>query len=358
MSERKIKTYKGEYYSLNSILGNDWSLFYCLLGGRACGKSYSVMRHICNRKLKLGDQCKLYWLRLTDAAADNLLKDGGAKLVDPDLKRKYNIEHTMRKNHTIYTYNEVVRTTKTGREVKEKTNIKEFCEVLSCSTFGNTKGVGYFDNEYVGEYWLVLDEMNREKNEKNSFNIVYNFANLIENLVRTVKQKVKIIMIGNTLSETSDILTAFNFIPESFGRYKLKSKRCVIDYIMPNEQYKEQRKGSAADILAGNSSTFTNETMIDRSLLCNKRLCYKPRMVVKFDKDPSTWFTVWNDNIIQKYNKEQCINIVAMSRYLDEKYNSTLIDMVIDNFDNRRYKFTNLSYFKEFEMYLKLNKKK
>ena len=30
----KIKTYKGEWYTVNSILGNDWARFFYLLGGR------------------------------------------------------------------------------------------------------------------------------------------------------------------------------------------------------------------------------------------------------------------------------------------------------------------------------------
>ena len=32
--DRKIKTYKGEWYTVNSIFGNDWARFFYLLGGR------------------------------------------------------------------------------------------------------------------------------------------------------------------------------------------------------------------------------------------------------------------------------------------------------------------------------------
>nr|DAQ30099.1 MAG TPA: Encapsidation protein fold, VIRAL PROTEIN [Bacteriophage sp.] len=52
---RNKKTYKGDWYSVNSIFGNDWALFYCLLGGREAGKSYSAMRWGVNNKLKKGD---------------------------------------------------------------------------------------------------------------------------------------------------------------------------------------------------------------------------------------------------------------------------------------------------------------
>lgn len=352
---RKVKTYKGEWYTINSIFGNDWSLFFALLGGREAGKSYSAMQWAVNRKMKKGDKCKFYWFRLTEAACDNLLADSGDKLVDPDLKRKYNI-NTTRKNHTLYTYTPEKIVNKNGKETIKKTHMKEFCEVLACSTFYNTKGVGYFDNEFNGEYIIILDEMNREESEKNSFDIVYNFVNLLENIARSTKTKIKVVMIGNTLEEASDILSAFNFIPDGFGRYKLKSKRCVIDYIMPNEKYKERRKGTMADILMPDASTFTNEMEIDRSLLVNKRKCIRPIAIVKFKKTKDTWFTIWNDNIIKDYNNEK-VDIIAMRRYLDEMYNHQLMDNVREKFDARAYKYVNLSTFKKFQKQMKLLKK-
>jgi len=39
--ERKKKAL-ARYYNLQSILGNDWAIFYCIIGGRKTGKSYSV----------------------------------------------------------------------------------------------------------------------------------------------------------------------------------------------------------------------------------------------------------------------------------------------------------------------------
>ena len=352
---RKTKTYKGEWYTINSIFGNDWAIFYALLGGREAGKSYSAMQWAVNRKFKLRDNCKFYWFRLTEAACDNLLADNGDKLVDPDLKRKYNV-NLFRKNTTLYSYTPVERETKNGNIVKEKKDIMPFCEVLACSTFYNTKGAGYFDNEYKGEYIIILDEMNREESERNSFDIVYNFVNLIENVARSTKTKIRVVMIGNTLEEASDILAAFNFIPDDFGRFKLKKKRCVVDYIKPNEAYLKRRKGTIADILMPDASTFTNELQLDRSLLVNKRKCIKPVSVIKFKKTKDTWFTVWNDNIIKDYNKEQ-VTPVAMRRYLDEIYQQQLVDIVREKFDARAYKFANLATFKRFQKQMKLLKK-
>lgn len=348
------KTYKGDWYTVNSIFGNDWAIFFTLLGGREAGKSYSAMKWGVENKLKKGDKFKFYWFRLTEAAANNLLADGGSKLVDPDLKTKYEI-NTFRKNHTIYTYTPVERETKNGKVVKEKMNVKEFCEVLACSTFYNTKGVGYFDNTFDGEYYIVLDEMNREMSEKNNFDIVYNFVNLLENIVRSTKTRIKVVMIGNTLDEASDILCAFNFLPDGFGRFKLKSKRCVIDYIMPNENYKERRKGTVADLLMSDASTFTNEMKADRSLLVNKRLRHRPIYVIKFKESKDTWFTMWNDNIIAPYNNEQK-GIISMRRYLDEIYQQDLVDIVINMYDARKLKFVNLACMRKFSKELRLLK--
>lgn len=353
--ENAVKTYRGEWYTLNSILGNDWAIFFCLLGGREAGKSYAAMKYAVTNKLKKGDKLKFYWMRLTDGAADNLLANGGDKLVDPDLKKKYNIK-TFRKNKTLYTYKEKERKTRTGRTVKEKEDVKEFCEVLSCSTFYNTKGVGYFDNTFDGEYIIILDEMNRENSEKNSFDIVYNFVNLLENVVRSTKTKIKVIMIGNTLDESSDILAAFNFIPDHFGRFKLKRKRAVIDYIAPNEKYKSRRKGTISDILLPNASTFTNAVEIDRSLLVSPRSRRKPSYIIKFNKDSTTWYTVWDDRIISPYNKEEVV-AYPMRRYLDEVFKQEVYNNVVDMFDNRYFRFTTISIFKRFQKSLKLLKR-
>lgn len=352
--KKPAKTFSGEYYTINSIFGNDWAIFYALLGGRETGKSYSAMLWAVNRKIKKKDQLKFYWMRLTEAACDNLLRDEGKKLVDPDIKRKYNLNF-IRKGTTLYTYKKKEVQTKSGKKT-EKEDIREFCEVLACSTFYNTKGVGYFDNEYKGEYIIILDEMNREESERNSFDIVYNFVNLIENIARSTKTRIKVVMIGNTLEEASDILSAFNFIPDDFGRYKLKSKRAVIDYIMPNEAYKARRKGTIADILMPNASTFTNELEVDRSLLVNRRRCTKPQMIIKFGKTKDLWFTLWNDNIIKDYNGEEK-PVIAMKRYLDEEYYTQLAKTVQEKFDVRAYKYVNLSTFKRFQKQLRLLKK-
>lgn len=351
---RVVKTYKDEWYTINSILGNDWARFFYLLGGREAGKSYSVMKWATNRKLKKPDDVKLYWFRLTEASQKKLLAGGANDLVDPDLKRKFNLK-TCTNGNCVYTYQEETYTDKNGNEKVKKVNKTEFCRVMACSTFYNDKGIGYFDNEYKGEYICVLDEMNREQSERNTFDIVYAFTNQLENVLRSTKTRVKVILIGNTLEEASDLLANLNFIPDDFGRYKLKRKKAVVDYIKPNEKYLLRRKEATANLMMGGASTFTNEIQIDRSLLVSKRQRYSPQYIVKFGKTKDTWFTVWNNNIISDYNNESK-QVISMRRYLDEIYDREAANAVINQFDVRAFKFTTLATFKKFQKQIKLIK--
>ena len=84
---RKEKTYKSEFYTVNSLFGNDWAKWFILLGGREAGKSYAVMKWGVKNKLKKKDKFKFYWFRLTEASQKNLLAGGGADFIDKDLHK-------------------------------------------------------------------------------------------------------------------------------------------------------------------------------------------------------------------------------------------------------------------------------
>ena len=163
---------------------------------------------------------------------------------------------------------------------------------------------------------------------------------------------MRVICIGNLLEEASDILCSFNFIPEEFGRYKLKKKRCVIDYIAPTEAYKKRRAGTIADILMPDASTFTNEIGTDQSLITKRRLI-KPAYTVKFGSSKELWYTVWDGSVVAKYKGERC-PVVAMRPYLDELFSAEKRNSVIELFDTRSYAFRDLITFKTFQKNLEL----
>lgn len=342
------KQHDSAFVHLRSLFGCNWADYLVLLGARMAGKSYAVRKYILNKRyhvakngnvsLRLGqDKMIAYWLRLSESSMRKLLQSDASKLVDADLVRKYKLNLHVENNNV---YNIV--TLKNGKERKDL-----LITVLALSTFYNDKGSAYFDNQFTGLYIVVCDEMNREKSEKNNFDIVYNFKNQLENLIRNsggkqAKAKAKIIMIGNTLSEASDMLLAFNFLPQpgAFGRYKLRSKRCIIDYLPLTQSYKRMREGATVDILkSSDESTFTNEVRFDSRLITTKGLI-KPQTIIKFKDDPSAWFTVWDDGIIAKYKGEQIHSHIAMRRYLQgEMYIKEQVDNVIALFDSSSFKF-------------------
>lgn len=388
---RKLKK-DYEWYSVRHMLGYaNWAMFYILLGGREAGKSYSVTDFFCRQFKTKG--IPFTWLRLTEAASRKLLQNNAEKLVDPDLRRKYDLD-------LITSGNNVYHITKRSKPDKNgKTKIVEkklFARVYNLSTFYNDKG-SIFDKDFLNDpnmrYNIAIDEFSRERGEKNTFDITYSLVNQLENLVRSTINRTKIFFLGNTLEEASDILCAFDFIPEEFGIYNLVrhkkklaellklldnkdpevrkqaredygnllkkdsnyfGKRCVIEYIEPSDAYKARRKGTIADILLPTASTFTNKINTDNTLI-DKSPLVTPKYVIKFTKNEKDWFTVWNSNIVAKYNGEKK-QVIAMRPYLDEVFSAEIQKQMITLFDTRSFSYRNLITFKQFQSNMELLK--
>lgn len=320
------------FVNLNSMNGNDWAIFRIIIGGRMTGKSYSVTDRLCSLRRKLGDDVKCYWLRISTLSTQQLLCNKANKLVDPDLKRKYDLDLST-KGNVVYNRG------------------KEFCEVYPLASFGKLKGVGFYDKDFKGKYFIVLDEFQLEQGEKRtSFDILYNFLGMVENIARTTKNNIEIWLLGNTLEEASTILKAFNFLPETFGRFYLKRKRAIIDNLEPTEEYLKDREGSVAQLLGGdNMSNYTNELTKDRKLICKDRLV-RPTTIIKFSSNPSDWFVLWDGHIIRRFSGQSCTSCIAMRPYINEWFNKEKKQTIIDMYDAEAFRFSTLvdqTYFKD-----------
>lgn len=337
-ARRKNKKFReSEWYGIRGMLSYWWAFFLILLGARESGKSYSVTEFFVRQWKKKG--IPFWWLRLSEPSKEKLLCNNAEKLIDPDIRRKYDLDLKVR-GDSVYDH---------GRKM---------ATVLALSTFANDKGVALFDKDFLKNnpqawYHICLDEFQLENGQRKQGDICYQFVNQLENIVRSTKERLRIFLIGNTLQECSDILTMFNFIPEEFGRYKLKSKKAVIDYMPPSDAYKARRKGSVADILSGDQSNFTNEIKFDKALVSKKRL-QRPTMIIKFDKEVA--FTVWDDRIVAEYHGEGCKNVVAMRPYIDCVFNAQRRDAIIQLFDQRFFLYHTLIANKRFQMELALIK--
>lgn len=320
-AQKKSELLNKEWYSTRSILGNTWAYWKILLGGREAGKSYDVMRFCLKQWKEKGKP--FTWLRLNKSSLDKMLANNGDKFIDADLRRKFDIDLTVKAGQLF-------------------DHGKPMARALCLSTFYNDKGTALFDNEYKLGYNIVLDEMNKEATaEKNNFDIVYALVNELENLVRSTKENLNIFLIGNTLEEASAIMArGFHFIPQQFGRYYLRSKKAVVDYIPPSAKYLARRKGTVADILAPDASTFTNKIELSTKQIVKNRLT-RPQCVLCFSKSKGDWFTIWAGNIITPYNGEQ-VRRVAMRPYIDELFNAKERDAIFAMYDNEEFFFRDL----------------
>lgn len=340
------------FVNLKSLLGNTWAQYYCCIGSAQTGKTYAASKLLLNLKSKLHDNVKCYWLRLSETSVRGLLQDNASKLIDWDLVRKYDL-NLKTKNSDVYNLNS-----------QDKLPL---CTVLPLSTVYSKKGNAYFDKDFDGEYLIIFDEMNRDTyaGEKVTFDITYNFKRTLENLLRNSGSKqskakrVRVIMLGNTMSEASDVLLSFGFIPNpgDFGRYKVRSKKLIIDYLPLTQSYINMRKDSVVDIIqTSNESGFTNIVDADLSLI-NPKQVNDPVCVVKFYDDKKSWYTIHKNGCIKMYNKETIKNSIAMRRYIQgEDFDRVAVNSIIERFDNQQFTYYNYYTYVSFRHNLMLLK--
>ena len=351
-----------QWYRIDPVLGNEWAMFYILLGGREAGKSYSAMDY-CLRQWKK-NKTPFVWIRLTTISTQKMLANKADKLVEAPLRVKYGLDLST-KGMDVFDHGE------------------KMCRVLALSEMAKEKGVAMYNASYRGMLNIVVDEFQREPGEPVRFDAFYNLVNSLENLCRSRKFNVRIIMICNMLEGANAILAdGFNFIPEEFGVYKLVKnkkilmqyinelkacqnaneeqivnkkyenydfgKRAVIEYLAPNEGYKLRRSKTIADTLMPTASNFTNKIERDKTLIFKGNL-RTPNFIIKFTLDQNDWFTVWNDRVICPYNKEHLDLVVPMRPFINEVYNPQARDAIIGRYDVKGFLYKNIITQAKFE---------
>ena len=321
-----------EFYTIRAILGNQWANWFILAGARERGKTFSVqdfcLSQYFNPKSKLYKK-PFYWMRLNDIALKNMLMNNGAKMFEPILVRQYGLENIKVSGDTVYLTN------KQGK----KTDV--LCYVYGLSVAYNNKGAALFDKKTFKGANIIVDEIAFEKGQRRTFDVCYNLRLQIENICRSERTNVRVFFMLNNTEDCPDIMAMFGFIPLEFGIYKLKRKHCVIDYIPNNEAYNKRRKNALANEIDTNTGNFTNKVKRDIQLIYKGRLT-RPTSIIKFSRDENDWFTVWDNNVICKYNNEKKASAIAMKRYIDEVFNPELRDSIIEINDVRGFKFKDI----------------
>lgn len=366
IKEDKKAKQLGLYYTTQSLLGINWWTWAWIIGARGRGKSFSVLDTVLSYQNKYGaENVKCYYFRISDLSIKAMLANKARKAIDALLVRKYNLELTT-KAYTVYNR---------GKP------IIDFYALVSAAKAG--KGVAEYDPDFLNKrpidpktgkkikrfIFMIIDEfMMAEGLEKRSIgNPVEQFKIFVENILRDQEQleypAVRIFGCANAVSECSDFLAQLaNFIPERPGRFKLKRKHMIVDNIINSEAYLEKRKKSiSADILDyNNDSNYTNVVKRDlESLMKKNRKLIRVTWIIKFDKDPSRWFCLWDGKVIKKYNGQRVSKdkILSMKRYLDSNFHPDLVKNIFDMYDARAFLYSDLISQATFTAELKLIKR-
>ena len=314
-----------EWYTCRALLGNQWANWFVSAGARERGKTFTIQKFVLNcffNPLSPLYKQPFYWMRLNDQAVKNMLMNNGAKMFEPILMRQFNLYGMKVKGDSVFIGNELL------------------CRVYGLSTAYNNKGAAIFDAHNFKGVNIIVDEVALERGQRRTFDVVYNLKMQIENIVRSERKNVRVFFMLNNTEECPELLAMFGFIPVEFGVYKLKRKHCVIDYIPNNAAYEKRRKNALANEIDTGTGNFTNKIQRDLSLLYKKRL-NKPSYIVKFSKDQSDWFTVWDKKIVCPYYGEK-VDSVAMRRYIDDYFNEMNRNTIIELNDVRAYYFKDI----------------
>ena len=339
-------------------MGYTWATWNWLIGSRGRGKSFSVLDTVLNFAKKYGQEnTKIYYFRISDLSIKSMLANQGAKCIDALLVRKYDLNLSV---HANALYN------------NDKPLI-QFYPLVSAAKVG--KGIAEYDPDFLNgdkrrHIFIIIDEfMMADGVEKRSVgNPVEQFKIYLENILRDQERldypAVKIFGCANAVSECSDFLAQLaGFIPEKPGRYKLKRKHMIVDMIPNSQEYIEKRKKSyGADIMDyDNDANYTNVVKRDIETLMPKGQCLrKVTGIIKFSKNPADWYTLWDNKIIRKYNKQtfKKEQVIAMKRHLDEEFRPELYSYVFERYDARSFLYADMISQATFGAQLKLLKSK
>ena len=227
--------------------------FRFIIGARGIGKTYSMQNMLCNFYHKVKDipnnpnnvDDKFLWIRLTRRAIDRM----SDRLLDPKLERKHNIKPELKGSKIYY-------------------NGREMGDLLALADAPVIKGGNW---EWQRYKYIIIDEFQRERKERRTFDIVYNLRSALESITRfttRIKEGYDypyIIFMGNTVDEATDVLYQFDFMPIKHGIYKLKKHGAIIEYAANSKLYDEiARKNPLRVLSQGDDFTFGERQLKNR----------------------------------------------------------------------------------------------
>lgn len=272
------------YYSNRQLMSYDRNKFpfRFIIGARGIGKTYSMQNLTCNlyHDVKLDNYDPnnvddlFLWIRLTNRSIENMK----GKVLDSKLQDKHNIVPAMESNRIYY-------------------NGRHMGDIVALADAPVIKGGVWNWQRYK---YVIIDEFQREKRERRTFDVVYNLRSILESITRfTTRLKEGydlpyVIFMGNTVDEATDLLYAFDFLPMKHGMYKLRSKNAIIEYSPNGAKYDElQRRNPLRVLSSGDDFTFGERQLRNRINVMDYRMIGHRRYIAHLHITDYITFEVW-----------------------------------------------------------------
>ena len=354
------------YLSPSMPFSYTWASNFVYTAVRGLGKSVISVETAIILKRKYGyENVKCYYFRLTDLSMKAMLANKAAKAIDPYLIAKYNLDITC-KGNIVYDHKKpllefypLVSAGSKGKGVN----------LYDCNFFPKQENVPKKDRKFVVTIWdefLMADGVEK----KSVGDPVAQYKIYMEAILRDAErlnyQAVLNFFLANSVSECASVTGAlFNYIPKPKNHkiVKLKRKHTIFWNVPVTEAYLAKRKKSYnADIMDyENDPNYTNVVERDLSLIKPKKWrIRKVTTLIKFTKQKSDWFCLYDNRFIRKYKGESVSKdkIVPMRRYLDEMFNPKRVEGIIERFDARAFMYCDIMSQALFQSQLKLIKQK
>lgn len=258
-----------------------------LIGARGIGKSYSMqnmiarfyqrVRHMLDDPNNVDDL--FIWSRLTM----NALKNMAENVLDSKIQRKYNIKAEMVSRGSYYEFYFNDRLMGLGLALQNAPIYKG--------------GVWQWQRF---KYYL-LDEFQREKKERRTFDIVYNLRSILESVTRFTTRLEEgydlpyVIFMGNTVDEATDLLFMFDFMPMKFGMYKLPKSHAIIEFASNSARYDAIQKKNPLKVLSkGDDFTFGERKLKVRDKIIDWRNTGERKYLGHIQMTDYITFEVWS----------------------------------------------------------------
>lgn len=354
-AKRNARVMKSEYLSSRPLMGYDKRyVHFIYAGARGRGKSVLALDAPIASCKKYGyENNKIFFFRLADMSIKALLQNKAANLVDPLLVNRYNMDIS-RKGNTVYDHG------------------KKLLEVYSLASAAKMKGQALYDADFLNKrpldpktgkpikrfIWLILDEFQIAEGLENKGAASRSTAKLWKMYTEIIARDqqfldypaIRCIYLANTVAECSTFTSemwGFYMPPGDFKIKKCPRKNAVFFNVPNSERYIKKRKASVMGSITDfeNDSNYSNQIAVDMKVIKPKRTrLIKVTYLIKFSKDPTDWFCLYDDKYLRKYRGESIAKnkVIPMRRHIDEVYSVDVVNDIFERYDVKAFMYADV----------------